>query len=118
MGVARRMMHSTLPYVLVDKTVVANDWNDLVDGMLAHAINLDEHGIAVPVTLAPVGFNVWTNTTTNGSQVGFNDCSNWTSADSMSYGSGGTLSSTDGSWTQASGTEPCSNFNRIYCVEQ
>src|SRR4051812_38795722 len=41
-----RFFHSTSPYVLTDgTTVVANNWDDLVDGTLAEAITMTEQAI-------------------------------------------------------------------------
>jgi hypothetical protein len=43
-SVSQRLAHSTVPYVLVDGTTVASDWEDLVDGALLAPINLDANG--------------------------------------------------------------------------
>jgi hypothetical protein len=48
-----RFTHPTLPYILRDGTLIANDWTDLTDGSIAHAIDLDENGAAAPG--APTG---------------------------------------------------------------
>ncbi|MCP4247869.1 MAG: hypothetical protein GY778_12545, partial [bacterium] len=53
------LTHSAVPYKLVDGTKVADDWADLTDGSLDHAIDKDEFGNAVTGS-------VWTNTETNG----------------------------------------------------
>ena len=43
-----RFTQSTDPYWLVDGTVVADSWADLIHGSIAHAIDLDEAGEAGP----------------------------------------------------------------------
>src|SRR5438067_1391069 len=44
-----RLTHSAIPYVLSDRTtVVADNWSDLVDGSLKHAIDKTETGAAGP----------------------------------------------------------------------
>src|SRR4030095_14491532 len=57
-----RLTHVGKPYVLVDDTVVAYDWTDLVDGSIQHNIDLNEIG-GPP---APGSYNlmplVWTST--------------------------------------------------------
>ena len=60
-GVVGRFAQSSGPYVLVNGTKVADNWADLTDGSLDHAIDLTEQG-------TPVGSEarVWTNTTTGG----------------------------------------------------
>jgi len=72
---AVRLSHATVPYRLVDGTLVANDWNDLIDGTLAHAIDLHETGArAMPATP-----DVWTGTTRTGRTTS-TDCTGWSSA--------------------------------------
>jgi len=60
-GVVNRFTQSSVPYALVNGTKVADNWADLADGSLDHAIDLTEQG-------TPVGSEarVWTNTTTGG----------------------------------------------------
>lgn len=133
-GVVDRFTQSTEAYRLVNGTKVADDWADLTDGSLDHAIDVDENG-------NPVGeeTRVWTNTRTNGTAwdnsrqcaVGPNidipglwtwSCGqpSWSPGDcAFQSGKFGQANSTSGSWT---GTESsnigCSNQFHLYCFEQ
>ena len=112
------LTHATVPYVLVDGTRVADDWSDLTDGSLDHAINMDEFGNTV-------SGNVWTNTETDGSAhdhrrdcgpaADLNDV--WDSGSQFESGRYGTSTATDSQWTMTNNTA-CNNQFRLYCLEQ
>ena len=133
-GVADRFTQSADPYRLVNGTQVADDWADLVDGSLDHAIDLDEYG-------NPVGeeTRVWTNTRTDGTAwdnsrqcaVGPSidipglwtwSCGapSWTAGDcGFQSGKYGQANSTSGSWTgTGSSNIGCSSQFHLYCFEQ
>ncbi len=99
-------------YQLVDNTVVANGWADLIDGTLAHPIDLDEQNTK---TVA----NVWTNTLVNGQPpMNGKHCTNWTSNannvnNTPTYGAS---DAADLTWTQFA-TVGCAAMNRLYCFE-
>ena len=59
-SVATRLSHSTGSYKLVDGTIIANNWNDLIDGTIQNPIDKDESGNQVS------NGEVWTNTRSNG----------------------------------------------------
>lgn len=96
------------PYVLVDDTVVADDWNDLTDGTLDHAIDLDEFGNPTS------GASVWTGTTPPGAVIADKTCGWWFS--SVGTGRRGTSSGTDGTWSSATDGD-CSSVAHLYCIE-
>jgi hypothetical protein len=48
-GAVDRFTQATVPYELVNGTKVADDWADLTDGTLDHAIELDGRGLPIPV---------------------------------------------------------------------
>jgi hypothetical protein len=104
-----RLTHSSDPYVLVDGTPVANDWDDLVDGSILVPINLDASGQLR-------GGDVWTGTLPNGLPYTQDDCSGFTNG-TDGIGLCGSTASTNGSWT-ASSTPECSLELRLYCIEQ
>jgi hypothetical protein len=110
---ATRLSHATVPYRLVDGTLVANDWNDLIDGTLAHAIDLHETGArATPATP-----DVWTGTTRTGRTTS-SDCSGWGSASAQLAGGVGLLTSTSTTWTAIS-SDSCDRGDvHLYCLEQ
>ena len=111
-----RLEHSAVPYVLPSMKVVAVDWGDLVDGILTHAIDVNELKMAI----FGVGGNcakealVWTGTATGGGGTGSN-CSDWQS--SQNQATAGNLHEIDKDWTQTC-LFSCSNPGRLYCVEQ
>jgi hypothetical protein len=122
-----RLVHSTVPYVLVDGTVVASDWFALVSGSLDHAINKTESGGVPPMgTLICLAGSpsVWTLTGTGGAVQGNYDCSGWMSG-SISSDAGsiemvwGVADSKDSKWTAACTSQQCGpKTASLYCVEQ
>ncbi|MFT4041478.1 MAG: hypothetical protein QM692_25060, partial [Thermomicrobiales bacterium] len=59
---ATRFTKATVPYTLVDGTVIAQNWTDLISGTLRHAIDLTKQGTGIP------GIDqAWTATEANGS---------------------------------------------------
>ena len=112
-----RFTRSLGPYVLVNGTVVANDWNDLTDGTLAAPINTTEKNGPAPTGTACSNLAVWSSTNANGTSSG-NACSNFT-ADSGSVGRWGDASSTNNGWWSARcGGGSCSPIAPIFCFEQ
>lgn len=77
---ATRFAQSATPYILVDGTVIADDWADLADGQLNDAIYLQEDGSPSPMISTLFG-QVWTTTNEAGTlnTAGGNDlhCDNW-----------------------------------------
>jgi hypothetical protein len=133
-GVVHRFAQSSGPYVLVNGTKVADNWADLTDGSLDHAIDLTELG-------TPVGSEtrVWTNTTTGGQawdnarqcaagissdEAGLWTWScgapGWTPGDCrFQSGKYGDAHSTSGSWTgTANSNTGCDQALHLYCFEQ
>ena len=90
---AARFSKSKIPYALVSGVVVANDWEDLIDGQLAAPINVDERG-----NLA-VAEEVWTSTYANGT-ASIDHCSDWTSDDVAMFANQGVTDRIDSGWTE------------------
>jgi hypothetical protein len=107
-GPSTRFTQSAVPYGLVDGTIVANDWSDLVDGTLAHAIDVDESGNTV-------SDDVWTSTDGAGAPLSPN-CNNYLDATTAS-GICGNTNLKNGGWTNNS-SPSCSLSLRLYCFEQ
>ncbi len=107
--------HSPFPYLLIGGAVIADNWDDLTDGTLDRAINLDEYGAQVANKLWS-----WTDTTSNGSSRSGDDCEGWTSKSAASKGHLGKIIMQDTEWTEASELTPasCKLVRRIYCMEQ
>jgi hypothetical protein len=102
---------STDPYVLVDGTVVANDWADLTDGTIATGIALDENGVSLKT-------NVATGTKNNGNPTGV-DCQDWTTTAKRELFTNGTSTYTGAPnpWSDARQSS-CLQKAALYCFEQ
>lgn len=110
---SQRFDHSSVPYALLDGTVIADDWNDLVDGQLYSAIDTTES--VQPVD--PDTTTVATATASNGTLNVFNGhCNNWTSASSMYSTTVGNEENVF-SWSE-SGAVGCNTPVKLYCFEQ
>jgi hypothetical protein len=119
---ASRLTHATAPYLLVDSTIVANDWNGLTSGNLLHAIDLDESGQTPAAgtygcTSDP---SVWSHTGTNGLLLTGGDCSDWTSTTATTTHAG-TSDAKSWAWTDAcqiGGSGVCAKTASLYCIQQ
>ncbi|MGB5682072.1 MAG: hypothetical protein WBM47_09510 [Polyangiales bacterium] len=108
-AVGDRLVQSTVPYVLVDGTRVADDWTDLTDGTIQAFINLDASGVAR-------AGDVWTGTLPSGeSNTQGGDCDGFTSGTDGVALCGSTRSVNAG-WT-ASQLPGCSTSLLLYCIE-
>jgi len=109
-----RLIHSSDPYILLDGTIVADNWDDLVDGTLDHPIDLTENLENVKSTET---IYVWTGTVVSGEPYILN-CDNWTSnSPNLPHGLRGNSLSVVASWTHQSHPR-CSPNNHLYCFEQ
>ena len=114
-----RFTKSNTPYVRVDGVVIANNWNDLVDGTLLAPLNKTESNGAVPLgntSCAGGGFpTTWSGTSTNGTSQG-SFCGNWTNTNGGSRW--GRADQTNSSWTQWCSGGLCSWISPIMCFQQ
>ena len=110
---AARFLQSANPYFLLDGTMIATDWTDLTDGLLLHAIDVDENEIPVPLA------EVWTGTNTDGTvAVGNSICFNWASIAVTDVADVGRTDVADAQWT-AIFVQSCERNNvHLYCFEQ
>lgn len=115
---ATRFTHFAGAYRLPSGAKVADNWADLTDGSLDHAIDEEEDGWLVPAV------GVYTATSANGTFSGEANCSNWTStgADTTRVGESSAVSS---AWTASSQVKTCTNNETtfaqrslVYCFEQ
>ena len=105
--------HEGGAYQLLNGTVIANDWDDLVDGNIAAAIGITELGGAV----VPAATTVATATDADGDRQQFNgNCLDW-STNSMSQTTGIGNEENTVSWS-ASGAVFCNLPMSLYCFEQ
>lgn len=121
-----RMTQLSSRYTLVDGTLVAENWDDLVSNNMAHPINLDENG---KLDLRPTAINgggfdtgvvpVWSATAIDGTpffDAEFWSCDGWT--DIQPKGRVGDVNSVDYHWTDALTSLRCDDKAPLYCVEQ
>jgi hypothetical protein len=132
-----RLSHATVPYVLVDGTVVASDWAGLTSGTLLHAIDQTETGQAPSAagtgcntSLVPQGsaaVPVWTDTDSDGNFAAFfSDCAGWRTTTGSVAAIWGDATRTGPEWTNAceaallanSMPNPCAATASLYCVQQ
>jgi hypothetical protein len=109
---ASRFVRSAEPYVLVDGTQIALDWDDLTDGEILAPINVDENGAHHSLDL------VWTSAAADGTSSGYQDCSGWTIEQPLPDSGGlGLNTETDFHWTEQVG-RACDETYALYCFEQ
>jgi hypothetical protein len=110
--------HSAVPYTLVQGTIIAQDWDDLVDGSLLAPINKTETGGVAPVL-------AWTGTGPDG-ECSFScspadyHCLSWTTSDGAYGGMHGRTTAMDQAWTEAwsVGAACFSSGIGLYCFQQ
>ena len=121
---ATRFVQSTVPYVRLDRVVIANGWADLTDGILNAPINKTDTGVqgASDKLCVTNTTYVFANTAVDGTQQngGFS-CADWTSNAGMS--AWGDSADAMVAWTVAcsgGGTAPifCGAKAALYCFEQ
>jgi len=125
-----RFVHSTVPWKLLDGTLIADDWSDLTSGSLENPINRDENNNLVTFNNAnyptdPYSGIAWTDTSTSGHSSGYTNCSDFTdgtsASTSASVGYIGYYHPIPAScWTDAQGTAAyvCNSVVSLYCFEQ
>ena len=115
-----RFTKSQAGYMLVDGTMVAENWDDLTDNSIMHRIDMDELGVTINSF-----WLVWTGTLDHGTAYAgdptWTNCGNWTSPNYEGLTGGAYLSNydhfTDSNWSAATVTA-CNSQNRLYCFEQ
>jgi cysteine-rich repeat protein len=114
-----RFTQSAVPYVLVNGTVVADNWADLVNGSLDNAIARTEMNTVTPDTAGACEGSVRlvrTGTNSNGTQ-GPNICNNFTSSANASLGTAGRTTSVTATWSNCA-PMACDMLLPIYCFQQ
>ena len=113
-----RFTQSSVPYALVDGVVIANDWEDLVDGTLLSPINVTELGEMFNLSSK----TLFTNTTVTGGCVDCSfsatlSCNDWQSTTTGLFGGIGLYDVTGVQWTEF-GITACFANQPLYCFEQ
>ena len=95
-------------YVLVDGSVIADDWDDLTDGQLSHPIDRQADG-------EPTLDAVWTSTRINGEAVDTGEfCGDWSLSD-KSFGRAGSSQAVDSWWTERPDPVYCLQIAALFC---
>lgn len=97
---------SPFRYELLDGTIIADNYEELISGVLQHEININQYGEII-------NDRVWTGTNEFGEYSKYN-CKDW-----LMYRVFGTYGSTSDkglNWTNVGITE-CYNGLRLYCIE-
>ncbi|KZX60246.1 hypothetical protein A3709_13220 [Halioglobus sp. HI00S01] len=116
MDVATRFASSEYEYRLVDGTVIASGFSDIIDGQLSAPISLTEDGTQL---LSEGSAFSWTGTNPLGYTVdAAKVCLNWTSNDSSSTSFVGANTISNPLWTAFSSPTACNLPYRLYCFEQ
>ncbi len=120
---AARFVKGTVPYVLTTGIPVANNWKDLTDGLLNHAIDTTESQGGAPIGPANTCGGgtkptVWTNSLADGKTWGADACGNWNSTAGVARL--GHAKATNVTWTKfcEGQAASCSWQAALYCVEQ
>lgn len=110
-----RFTRASAPYVSADgETIIAEDYEDLVDGSIATPIRLTELGGEVADN--DPSRTVWTGVGTDGLATGKDrHCSGWTRAGGL--GEVGDTYRANRQWTLTSAYS-CDNLRRLYCFQQ
>jgi hypothetical protein len=104
--------HAAVPYVRLDKKVVAANFTGLTSGTLTNPISVDEIGAPVVGTNVPV----WTNTKANGTgDDGLAGCNRWNGTTGAA--AVGWADKTNTAWTDSNTTLSCSSQAHLYCIE-
>lgn len=112
-----------LPYSpqLAVAELVAEDWIDLVDGDLAHAIDVNEKGEVLD-SGADCGVDTqiaWTATSRSaGPYDPSTHCMQWTTSFEAEHGVAGLIGGDDIAWTEGCPLVPCEAVAHLYCFEQ
>ena len=109
------LVHSAVPYRRLDDAQVAQNWPDLLDGILDNPINLTEKMTFVPGPVCDARA-AWTASFANGMAYDTNNtCSDWMSSSGTT--TGGNPSEPTGAWSQGCPLS-CASMASLYCVEQ
>jgi hypothetical protein len=110
-----RFTRASAPYVSADgETIIAEDYEDLVDGGIANPIRLTELGGEVADNDA--SRTVWTGVGVGGLTTGRDrHCTGWTTAGGL--GEVGDTYRANRQWTLTSAYS-CDNLRRLYCFQQ
>jgi len=106
-------------FVMPNNVMVANNWDDLIDGMLITGIGVDQFGGPVEVAIGCSSGYVWSATTTSGELNGIHHCLNWTTFSPSFEGHTGIPGLPDATWTESPCLpQGCAANMHLYCFQQ
>ena len=122
---AARFVQSSVPYTLVDGTVIADDWADLTDGLLTNPLTMTETGGAMPTGTGCEAVLTGTDSqgnlydrVVNGEQEGPYTCDDYTATTGDAMW-GDPASTVDSQWSNGcSSTAGCDDTGSLYCFQQ
>jgi len=107
---ATRFIARGARYVLVDGSVIADDWDDLTDGQLSHPISLFADGESANTP-------VWTSTLATGEATDTGEfCGDWSMNDET-FARIGATQATDFNWTNRPNPTFCFSTACVYCFQ-
>lgn len=117
---ATRFTREGGPWVRVDGALIANSWDDLVDGELIFSLDVTEVGENPPDSTSQCGPQaVWTNTGPDGHGISSgSSCDNWTDTSSTSSAWGNHGSPNNWAIWCSGGTIACQTASPLYCFQQ
>ncbi len=120
--VSRRFPHSDLPYVRLDGKVIANGWNDFVNGLKSGDASMNEYGLIINEDYV---LRAWTALDGDGTKIAnaaSKTCNYWKISGDAFFGAIGRVDLGGKSWSQwKSGGQPvyqgCHKEAHIYCMQ-
>ena len=116
---SNRFTKATIPYRLVDGTLIANDYTDLTDGTIANPFNKTETGGAPTQVMFcyPDFIRPWSSTAADGTfSAPSGNCTDWTVQTGAAHWGSGVQ--TTSSWSQSCSGGICSFDAPLYCFQQ
>ena len=109
-----RFTKSAHPYMLPDGTKIAEDFADLTDGSILHAINIDPTGKRLQLEY------FWTGTKADGKTADYpQTCDGWMADPLTNFkGMAGQTNVASTMWSSRWSHAGCSFINRLICVQQ
>ncbi len=109
-----RFTKSSHPYMLPDRTKIAEEFTDLTNGSILHTINIDPTG-------KPIGMKLyWTGTNSDGTTAKhLRTCDGWT-ADPLAnfHGMAGRTDRSSKLWSSRWSFISCNSNERLVCFQQ
>ena len=109
-----RFTKSAHPYMLLDGTKIAENYTDLTDGSILHAINIDSTGKALGLR------KFWTGTNADGtSSDHVVTCDGWTADPLINFhGRAGVTNLKSTLWSTRRARISCARINLLICFQQ